>query len=85
MTSLNRFSLFDIFEYSPINVDIFTETFSACFYGKYINKWKDCCFSIYNNGEKMIGYMIGKVEGVKEKKEWHGHISAVTIYNEYRG
>lgn len=39
MTTLKKFSLLDIFEYSGINLDILTETFGDNFYGKYIAKW----------------------------------------------
>ena len=63
MTTLRRFSLFDTFEYSPINVDSFTETFSDSFYGHYIAKWPELCFTSSGLDGVPTGYFIGKVEG----------------------
>lgn len=46
MSSIQRFSLFDILEYNNINEDVFTETFSESFYGQYISKWSPYCLSL---------------------------------------
>ncbi len=35
MATLERMTILDIYEYSNINLDIFTETFSDDFYGRY--------------------------------------------------
>lgn len=79
MTTIRRFSLFDIFEYSPINTDSFTETFSDSFYGSYISWWPDLCYTATGSDGVISGYFIGKVEGDLQANEWHGHVSAVTI------
>ena len=82
MTTIQPFSVLDLLEYNYINLDILTETFSVGFYGKYISMWPDCCISMLNNSGTIFGYLIGKVEGERyneQKKDWHGHISAVTV------
>ena len=48
MTTVTRFSLLDVFEYSNINLDIMTETFDEDFYGHYIAKWSEYCISVLN-------------------------------------
>ena len=83
MATLRKFSLLDVFEYSNINLDILTETYSCNFYGQYICKWPEYCVTLYNNHRRSKGYLLGKVEGDKqnqnEKRDWHGHVTAVTV------
>lgn len=82
MTTIQPFSVLDCLEYNDINLDILTETFGIGFYGKYIAKWPDFCISMLNNSGSVFAYLIGKVEGDKHNeatKDWHGHVSAVTV------
>ena len=81
MTTLQPFSVLDLLEYNNINLDILTETFGIGFYGKYIAEWPEYCISVLNKSGSIFGYLLGKVEGDKgeDKKEWHGHVSAVTV------
>lgn len=82
MTTIRPFSILDTLEYTPINLDILTETFSTGFYGKYIAHWPDYCISMISCAGGMLAYLIGKVEGDRTsetKKNWHGHVSAVTV------
>lgn len=62
-------------------MDILTETFGIGFYGLYIAKWPEYCISVLNKSGAIFGYLLGKVEGDKSeaKKDWHGHVSAVTV------
>ena len=56
------------------------------FYLSYLQNWPDLFFAENApNGEK-VGIGIGKVEGSRlpEKKDWHGHVSVLTIAPEYR-
>ena len=87
MTTLRPFSMCDILKFNNINLDFFTETYNVGFYGRYLAKWPDCCKVAESSSGKMQGYVIGKVEGDKEdllKKNWHGHVSAVTVAPEFR-
>lgn len=87
MSTIKAFNIFDILDYNNVNLDILTETFNVSFYGKYISKWPEYCISIKNHFGAFQGYLLGKVEGDKdnnEKKNWHGHISAITVAPEYR-
>ena len=79
MTTLKRFSLYDTLEYSPTNLDILTETFGDEFYGKYIIKWPEYCVTATNVLGDIVAYLLGKVEGSVEEKDWHGHVTAVTV------
>ena len=81
MTTVQPFSILDLLEYNNINLDILTETFGIGFYGLYIAKWPEYCISVLNKSGAIFGYRLGKVEGDQSetKKEWHGHVSAVTV------
>ena len=78
MATIKRFSILDIYEYNCINLDILTETFGDEFYGEYISRWPEYCISMFNSEQKIVGYLLGKVEGDKNsttKKNWHGHVT----------
>ena len=87
MTTIQPFSVLDCLEYNDINLDVLTETYGIAFYGRYIAKWPDFCISILNNSGSIFAYLIGKVEGEKHNdtaKDWHGHVSAVTVASKAR-
>ena len=80
MSTIKRFSILDQYEYNCINLDILTETFGDEFYGEYIVKWPEYCMSLFNCENKIMGYLMGKVEGEKTnetKKNWHGHVTVI--------
>jgi len=91
MATIKPFSLFDMLEYNNINLDILTETFGTHFYGKYITKWPEYCITMVNCTGNIQAYckyiniimlVLAKIEGNiddDEKKNWHGHVSAVTV------
>ena len=87
MSSIRPFSIFDLFKFNNVNLDILTETFSTDFYGEYIAKWGEYNVASTNSEGMIEGYVLGKVEGDKdddEKKNWHGHVSAVTVAPYFR-
>lgn len=80
----------DLFETNPVNLDALTENFNASFYSQYLTEWPSLFFKsveISNDfGQKheISGYMMGKTEGRLDRKEWHTHITAVTVNPQYR-
>jgi N-terminal acetyltransferase B complex catalytic subunit len=82
MSTLRPFSIYDIYKFNHVNLDILTETYSTDFYGKYIAIWGEYCVSSVNSTGDIEGYILGKVEG--KEKLWHGHVTAVTVAPDYR-
>lgn len=87
MTTIRQFSIFDMFKFNIVNLDILTETYDTNFYGKYIAAWNEYNVCAENSAGMIEGYILGKVEGDKEnedKKNWHGHVTAVTVAPYFR-
>ncbi len=99
MTTIRPFSIFDLFKFNNVNLDILTETYHTNFYGKYLAVWGEYCVSAENSSGMIEGYVLGrlnwvklniikgKVEGEKNdevKKSWHGHVTAVTVAPYFR-
>ena len=86
MSTIRPFSIWDTLKFSNVNLDCLTETFYTRFYGEYLIKWGEYCVSSVNSLGTIEGYHLGKVEGDKdpEKKQWHGHVSAVTVDPDFR-
>lgn len=82
MSSLRPFSIYDIYKFNNVNLDILTETYHTDFYGQYISDWSEYCKTSYNSQGIIEGYILGKVEG--EGKMWHGHVTAVTVAPQFR-
>lgn len=85
MSTIRPFSIYDIYKFNNVNLDILTETYSTDFYGKYLAVWNEYCVTSVNSRGNIEGYILGKVEG--EEKLWHGHVTAVTVapYNRKQG
>ncbi|KAH0477653.1 MAG: uncharacterized protein KVP18_000417 [Porospora cf. gigantea A] len=81
--SFRPFLANDLFRYDIVNVDPFTENFHIQFYLNYLIGWPECCFVATSATGDIIGYVLGKTEGVGE--EWHVHVTAITVCPEYRG
>ncbi|ANZ74866.1 BA75_02943T0 [Komagataella pastoris] len=94
MTSIKPFQATDLFDINPVNLDVLTENYQPFFYLQYLVDWPPLFFksvsgsvidssdgSILRN-DVMSGYMMGKTEG--KAKEWHTHITAVTVNPTYR-
>ncbi|GMM43278.1 peptide alpha-N-acetyltransferase complex B subunit [Hanseniaspora uvarum] len=88
MSSLNPFEPSDLFHSQNINLDPFVENFPTFFYLEYLILNPNYVFKstetlTYDKTPKQYisGYIIGKVEG---SQEYHSHISALAVDNEYR-
>ncbi|EGN95757.1 hypothetical protein SERLA73DRAFT_186968 [Serpula lacrymans var. lacrymans S7.3] len=82
MSVLRPFKATDLFKFNNINLDVWTETYGLSFYLSYLSRWPDlCCVQEAPSG-RMMGYVLGKAEGVSN--EWHGHVTALTVAPEYR-
>ena len=87
MATIRPFDMFDCLKFNNVNFDCLTEVFYTGFYGKYLSRWKEYCAVSEDAFSNIQGYMIGKVEGLKNNdviKDWHGHVSAVTVAPQYR-
>ncbi|WPK26366.1 hypothetical protein PUMCH_003719 [Australozyma saopauloensis] len=90
MTSIKPFKMEDLFHLNTVNLDPFTENFNPLFYLSYLCDWPDLFFKSVEEdassptGHQISGYMMGKTEGSLLKKEWHTHITAVTVSRNYR-
>eukprot|EP00268_Persea_americana_P026950 TRINITY_DN26482_c0_g1_i1.p1 TRINITY_DN26482_c0_g1~~TRINITY_DN26482_c0_g1_i1.p1 ORF type:complete len:102 (+),score=8.14 TRINITY_DN26482_c0_g1_i1:129-434(+) len=82
MTTIRRFCCNDLLRFSPVNFDHLTETFNMSFYMTYLARWPDYFHVGEGPGNRIMGYIMGKVEGQGES--WHGHVTAVTVAPEYR-
>ncbi len=82
MTTLRPFSVEDLFSFNNVNLDILTETYHQPFYLQYLGKWPEYFQAQESPDGRIMGYVMGKVEGKKEN--WHGHVTAVTVAPEYR-
>lgn len=79
--------MFDLLKFNNVNLDILTETFYTHFYGDYLVKWGEYCVTAEHVNGEMEGYILGKVEGAKDSesdKNWHGHVTAVTVAPAFR-
>ncbi|CAO3630475.1 unnamed protein product [Cunninghamella blakesleeana] len=81
MSLLRRFKATDLFEFNNVNLDVLTETYNISFYLQYLAQWP--IFSLYKSPHNcLMGYVMGKAEGTG--KNWHGHVTAITVAPEYR-
>ncbi|KAI5969241.1 naa20 [Candida margitis] len=85
MTSIKPFQLEDLFTINPVNLDPLTENFNISFYSQYLISWPNL---FYKSVEQPLGatsgYMMAKTEGQLSKMEYHTHITAVTVQDQYR-
>ena len=87
MSTIREFSIYDMLKFNNVNLDILTETYDTNFYGKYIAIWNEYNVTSQNSNGMIEAYILGKVEGEKdndEKKNWHGHVTAVTVAPYFR-
>lgn len=82
MTTLRKFEASDLFKFNHINLDPLTETYGIPFYMQYMSQWPSINTCMDDPNGRMMGYVLGKAEGAE--KLWHGHVTAVTVANEYR-
>ncbi|EXX53090.1 Nat3p [Rhizophagus irregularis DAOM 197198w] len=72
MSELRRFRTTDLFRFNNVNLDVLTET---------VNFTDLFCVQESPSGT-IMGYIMGKAEG--RNKDWHGHVTAITVAPEYR-
>jgi len=82
MTSLKPFTCFDLFKFNKVNFDPLTETYALSFYMTYMARWPDYFKKIENTRGEVVGYIMGKSEGLQEN--WHGHVTCLTVCDQYR-
>jgi GNAT superfamily N-acetyltransferase len=82
MTTTRRFCADDFFRFSATNMDPLTETYTTAFYLSYLARWPGMCSMQEGATGRISSYMIGKAEG--RGREWHGHVSALTVAPEFR-
>ncbi|KAF5744200.1 hypothetical protein HS088_TW08G00798 [Tripterygium wilfordii] len=70
---VNQWILSSLFEVKQFNMS---------FYMTYLARWPDYFHVAEAPGNRVMGYIMGKVEGQGES--WHGHVTAVTVSPEYR-
>ena len=61
MSTIRPFSIFDMFKFNNVNLDILTETYNTNFYGKYLAIWGEYCVSAENSAGMIEGYILGKL------------------------
>jgi N-terminal acetyltransferase B complex catalytic subunit len=83
MVSIRPWSVNDIWHYSRVNIDSYTETYSIPFYLYYTMQWPQLAWTVRNNSDSIVGYILGsaKTENPEEAK---GHVTAVTVCEDYR-
>jgi N-terminal acetyltransferase B complex catalytic subunit len=90
MSLITPFEITDLLYCNPINLDPLTENFNLSFYLEYLTQWPSLFFKSielyqgFDQTYEISGYMMGKTEGKLSKKEWHTHITAVTVQDQYR-
>ncbi|KAL9614676.1 MAG: hypothetical protein Q9167_000881 [Letrouitia subvulpina] len=93
MVSLRECQPQDLLNMNMCNLDPLTENYSQGFYYHYMSKWPSLFIVAENQDKDIIGYVMGKVEedpallkfmGDKYLP-WHGHVTALTVANQYRG
>lgn len=82
MTSITPFRATDLLSLSAVNLDVLTENYFIGFYLEYLCTWPTMFFKSENPEGVCTGYMMGKSEG--QGKEWHSHITALTVSYDYR-
>eukprot|EP00921_Rhytidocystis_pertsovi_P007879 GHVQ01013048.1.p1 GENE.GHVQ01013048.1~~GHVQ01013048.1.p1 ORF type:complete len:225 (-),score=19.52 GHVQ01013048.1:847-1521(-) len=83
MTTLRPMTPLDLYRFGNINLDHFTETFFLSFYLSYLSRYPELCVTAVSaDNSTLAGYVMGKVEG--EDKDWHGHVTALSIAPEFR-
>jgi N-terminal acetyltransferase B complex catalytic subunit len=82
MTTTRQMTCDHLLRMNNVNLDQYTETYNQGFYLQYLAQWPE--YFVVNDSPdgRMMGYVIGKVEG--KNQNWHGHVSAVTVAPEAR-
>jgi len=82
MTSLLPFHCDDLLRFNDVNFDPLTETYGMSFYMSYLARWPEYFQKLENPQGEIVGYIMGKSEGVGEN--WHGHVTCLSVAPMYR-
>ena len=82
MTTTRLLCADDLLRFSSTNMDPLTETYTMSFYLSYLARWPGMCSMQESATGRISSYMVGKAEG--RGREWHGHVSALTVAPEFR-
>ncbi|XP_011501781.1 PREDICTED: N-alpha-acetyltransferase 20 [Ceratosolen solmsi marchali] len=82
MSTLRPFTCDDLFKFNNVNLDPLTETYGLPFYMQYLAHWPEYIQLAESPSGEIMGYIIGKAEGVGDN--WHGHVTALTVSPDYR-
>ncbi|CAO2637135.1 N-alpha-acetyltransferase 20 [Lemmus lemmus] len=83
MTTLGAFTCDDVFCFNNINLDPLTETYGIPFYLQYLAHLSEYFIVSEAPGRELMGYIMGKAEGPVARKEWHGHVTALSVAPEF--
>jgi len=84
MSLIREFSCFDLFKFNKVNLDPLTETYGLSFYLSYQARWPEYFYTACAPNGEIQGYIMGKAEGSDQAKQWHGHVTALTVQPNYR-
>ena len=84
MSLIREFSCFDLFKFNKVNLDPLTETYGLSFYMSYQARWPEYFYTAEAPNGEIQGYIMGKAEGSDQAKQWHGHVTALTVQPNYR-
>ncbi len=85
MTATRPFRCQDLFHYNNVNLDPLTETYNLGFYLAYLSKWPEYFTVAESPSGKMMGYIMGKSEARQNQPlDWHGHVTAISVADEFR-
>jgi GNAT superfamily N-acetyltransferase len=59
-----------------------TKQYNLGFYLNYLARWPGLCLAAVDDGGRVAGYVLGKVEG--RGRDWHGHVTALAVAPAYR-
>ncbi|KAI6213437.1 hypothetical protein M3Y94_00150200 [Aphelenchoides besseyi] len=82
MKLIREFRPSDLLEFNIVNLDKYTETYSAAFYLSYSCSFPEYFLVCEHSSGAIMGYIMGKAEG--RGVNWHGHVTAISIAPEYR-
>lgn len=82
MSTVRRFRPSDLFRFNAVNLDKLTETYNLHFYLSYMLQWPEYQQTVSGPSGELMSYIIAKAEG--SNRDWHGHVSAVTVGPNYR-
>uniref|UniRef100_A0A0K0F268 N-alpha-acetyltransferase 20 n=1 Tax=Strongyloides venezuelensis TaxID=75913 RepID=A0A0K0F268_STRVS len=82
MCTIRSFEIDDLLHFNNVNLDIMTETYTCGYYLNYIIQWPEYCVTAQDYDGTIMGYVFGKSE--TNGLPWHGHITALTVAEDYR-